>query len=73
MTDAPTNPSKATIARRRNAAARRTRILEEGGRRLELLLEGPAAEALDRLMALDGADATKVVSGLLLRSARRRR
>jgi hypothetical protein len=66
-------PSKATLARRRNAQARRDRVLGEGGRRLELLLQPDAAQALIDLEQKTGGNATQVISGLLLRSAKRRR
>lgn len=69
----PPKPSAATIARRKNARERRTRILAEGGRRLELLLSPPATQALDRLQHRDAATATEVVEGLLLQAANRRR
>ena len=66
-------PSRATVARRKNARERRTRILAEGGRRLELLLEGPATKALDRLEKTTGDNATAVITGLLLQATSRKR
>jgi hypothetical protein len=66
-------PSKRTQARRRNAAVRRERIIEEGGRRLEILIEADAAQALEHLEHATGDNATGVISKLLLRSAARRR
>jgi len=67
------NPSRATIARRKNAKERRSRVLAEGGRRLELLLPPDAAEILARLEARDGATATAIIIGLLLQAESRRR
>jgi hypothetical protein len=67
------SPSRATIARRKNAKERRSRVLAEGGRRVELLLAADAARALSALEAATGGSATAVVSGLLLEEARRRR
>ena len=67
-------PSRATLARRKNAAARRSRVLAEGGRRLELLLSPAATQALDKLLHRgDGATATEVIEGLLLQAAAKRR
>lgn len=66
-------PSRAVIARRKNASARRTRVLEEGGRRIELLLLPDAAKALTTLERESGEPATTVISGLLLQAANRRR
>ena len=66
-------PSRATIARRKNARERRTRVLADGGRRIELLLEAPAAKALDKLEAATGDTATAVVTGLLLQATSRRK
>ncbi|HEY1035515.1 MAG TPA: hypothetical protein VGE09_11100 [Pseudoxanthomonas sp.] len=65
-------PSRATIARRKNARERRTRVLADGGRRIELLLEAPAAKALDKLEATTGDSATAVVTGLLQATSRRK-
>lgn len=66
-------PSRATIARRKNAKDRRRRILAEGGRRVELLLLPDAAHALERLEATTGDNATAVISGLLLQAKGKRR
>lgn len=67
------NPSRSTIARRKNAKERRTRVLADGGRRLELLLSSDAAKALVRLEAATGDNATAVITGLLLQAASRKR
>lgn len=66
-------PSRTVEARRRHAKERRTRVLKEGGRRLELLLEADAAQALDELLQARGETATAVISRLVLQAARRRR
>lgn len=66
-------PSRATIARRKNAKERRKRVLAEGGRRVELLLEPDAAKALNKLESTTGDSATAVVSGLLLQATSRRK
>lgn len=62
----PPEPSRATVARRANASARRMRILAEGGRRVELLLPAAAADALTRLEAATDGTATMVISRLLI-------
>lgn len=64
--------SRTMETRRRHAKERRTRVLNEGGRRLELLLEADAAQALDDLRQANGETATAVVSRLLLQAARAR-
>lgn len=64
-------PSRAELARRRNAAERRKRVIAEGGRRVELLLLPDAARALERLERITGDTATAVVSGLLLKDEAR--
>lgn len=71
--NAKDKPSKATIARRKNARERRTRVVADGGRRVELLLEEPAAKALGRLEATTGDSATAVITGLLLQATSRKR
>lgn len=71
--NAEKGPSRTVEARRRHAKERRTRVLKEGGRRLELLLEADAAQALDDLQHVFGDTATGVVARLLLQAAPRRR
>lgn len=66
-------PSRATVARRKNARERRDRVLAEGGRRLDLLLPVDAAKALHRLESSSGDTATTVISGLLLQAAKKAR
>lgn len=66
-------PSRTTIARRRNAKERRERVLADGGRRLELLLPPEAAKALAKLEHTTGDPAVAIVTGLLLQAANRRR
>lgn len=66
-------PSRTTIARRRNARERRERVLAGGGRRIELLLEAPAAKELARLEQTTGDPAVAIITGLLLRDGNRRR
>jgi hypothetical protein len=58
-------PTKQIVARRQNAAARRERILAEGGRALYTLLEADPAAALAHFEAA-GYTATAVVSELLV-------
>jgi hypothetical protein len=65
-------PSRATVARRKNARERRARILKEGGRRVELLLPVDAAKALTKLEETTGDTATAVISGLLLQARKRK-
>lgn len=57
-------PDKQTIARRRNAAARRQRILDEGGRALYVLLQPKAAEALAAIEA-SGHSASETINAML--------
>lgn len=66
---AAAGPSKQTLARRRNAAERQQRVLAEGGRQINMLLDAKVAKALDRLQRSTGLPATKVVAGLLLDAA----
>lgn len=66
-------PSRTTQTRRKHARDRRTRVLKEGGRRVELLLEADAAAALDALQKATGATATAVICGLLLTAKARKR
>lgn len=73
VTPDPKKPSKATVARRRNAKERRARVQGDGGRRVDLLLPPDAAEALARLEATTGDSATAVITGLLLQARGRRK
>lgn len=66
-------PSRATLARRKNAKERRTRVLAEGGRRVDVLLTREPADVLDELEASSGENATSVISGLLLLAKKSRR
>lgn len=59
-------PSKQVIARRRNAAARQERVIAEGGRQLNMLLEKKPTRALERLQRSTGLPAKQVVAGLLI-------
>lgn len=67
------NPSRATIARRKNAKERRSRVVADGGRRVELLLGVDAARALSNIEAATGQGATAVITGLLLQAVGRAR
>lgn len=58
-------PSKTAQARRRNARERRTRVVKDGGRRLELLLESDAAASLEAIQRETGESATSVIARLL--------
>jgi hypothetical protein len=53
-----------------NALARRARVIDEGGKFVQVLLEKPAADALEKLQ---GADKTQVevVSTLLMDAAKK--
>jgi hypothetical protein len=62
---ATATPSKQTLARRRNAASRQERVLAEGGKQINMLLEARVAKALEKLQHSTGLPATKVVAGLL--------
>lgn len=68
-----TQPSRQIIARRRNAREQRTRIVDEGGRRLELLLDADAAKALAQLQGAGGVSARTVISRLLLQAVKNAR
>lgn len=68
-----TQPSRSQLARRKNAREHRTRVVGEGGRRLELLLQPDAAKALDQLQEAGGGSATAVISGLLLQAVKAKR
>lgn len=68
-----TAPSRAQVARRKNARERRTRVLAEGGRRIEVLLLPDAAQALERLERAREETATAIISALLLQAARKSR
>jgi len=58
---------RAVIQRRENAAARRARIIGDGGRRIDLLLEREDAERLASL----GSDATETIVRLIREAAAR--
>lgn len=58
-------PSKTTITRRKHAAWRRARIVSEGGRRIDLLLERDVGDDLAHLERETGGDATTVISRLI--------
>jgi len=64
--------TKSSLARVRNAANRRQLILATGGRRVDLLLEGVAAEALSQLETQDSRSATEIISALIIRERARR-
>ena len=68
-----TQTGRLLTTRRKHAAARRTRVLQAGGRRLELLLEANAAASLGALMGASGKGATTVISELLVAAAKRKR
>lgn len=68
-----TTPSRTVLSRRRHAAGRRARILKEGGRRIDLLLEHDISGDLEFLERADGDDATTVISKLIRRSAAAKR
>lgn len=68
MPNANTPHSRAL--RQRTAIARRNQIIADGGARLDVLLERPAAEAL-RALTADGATKTEVVSSALLTAAKK--
>lgn len=59
------NPSRTIQTRRLHAAGRRARILKEGGRRVDLLLEHDVSADLIALEQADGEDATTVISRLI--------
>jgi len=65
------SPTKQTVARRANAAARRERVLADGGRALYSLLESDAAQALDKLERHRGESATAIISDLVIKAAKR--
>lgn len=52
------------------AQRRLERVLTAGGRRLEILLDADASQALDRLMASTGKTARAVLSSLLIGAAK---
>lgn len=57
----------------RNATKRRREVLAAGGRRLELLLQPEAAQALERVQNETGETALDAVSRLLLAELKRLR
>ena len=59
-------PSKATIARRRNAQGRRAKVCQAGGSRHDLILGADATRALERIKKRDGVNATTAITRLLL-------
>lgn len=65
MTARRPKPTAQAVARRRNAAERRERILAEGGRTLYVLLQPGAAAALAAIEA-QGHSATLTVNAMLL-------
>lgn len=73
MTVGNDNPSRTTQTRRRHAAGRRARILKEGGRRVDLLLEYDVSAELAALEQADGEDATAVIARLIKAEAAARR
>lgn len=60
-------PSKATLARRRNASKRRESIVRNG-RRIDLLLTAEPAAALAAIEARTGERPTVIISRLLLQA-----
>ncbi len=60
-------PTKQTVARRKNAAARRERIIADGGRALYVLLQPDAAEALAGIEAA-GHNATATINAMLVQA-----
>lgn len=62
-------PSKQVVARRRNAAARRDRIISEGGRALYVLLHPDAADALASIEA-SGHNATSAINAMLVEAGK---
>lgn len=72
MSIATDKPSRTVQTRRRHAAGRRARILKEGGRRVDLLLERDIAADLELLEAA-GDDTTSVISGLIRKAAAAKR
>jgi hypothetical protein len=68
-TKSAARPSKQTLARRKNAAARQQRILAEGGRQLNMLLEKKPTKALERLQRSTGLAAKQIVAQLLVDAA----
>jgi len=62
-------PTKQTVARRRNAAERRERILSEGGRALYVLLQPDAAGALASIEAA-GHNATATINAMLVQAGK---
>lgn len=61
-----TEPTKAQLARRRNAQGRRTKVCQAGGSRHDLILGADATAALERIKARDGVSATTAITRLLL-------
>lgn len=66
-----TNPTKAALSRRRNAAKRRDKIVNEG-RRIDLLLPAEPAAALAQIEQQTGERATPIIARLLIDHAARR-
>ena len=62
-------PSKQVAARRRNAAARRERIIADGGRALYVLLQPDAADALASIEA-GGHNATSTINAMLVEAGK---
>lgn len=62
---APPNPTKAALSRRRNAAKRRDKIVNEG-RRIDLLLPAEPAAALAQIEQQTGERATPIIARLLI-------
>ncbi len=65
-------PSRTIQSRRKHAAGRRARILNEGGRRIDLLLEHDVGADLATLEE-GGEDATTVISALIRKAAAAKR
>ena len=68
---APPNPTKAALSRRRNAAKRRDKIVNEG-RRIDLMLPAEPAAALAQIEQQTGERATPIIARLLIDHAARR-
>lgn len=52
-------------------ARSQARLIERGGRRLNVLLQPDAAQALDALMQADSASASAIVNDTLLQAGRK--